>query len=390
MSDDTDEEILGAARERLLARLEGRYDHMPRPRTLGERPGARAESRWLIPGLQKYGTIPMLGGPPKVGKTLLIADYVAALLIDDYRFLDHFEPATLDYDEKDRRVLVINAETPPEDFEAALLATGLGDFDEDTEPWSNFVRVEHLEELGGPQVFDLTDDAIFEMWLQRMIPCEDCDGDDDAPTPIAIVVDGLTAILGGTTDRYGPWYARFRQLCRALGVPNALVTGHTTLAGDHLMGGVEAQAGPDGLWTYTKAQDNARAQRRFRVEPRLGGVPFGPERVDLVEGRMTITQHARKSSNSDELSVIEPDRSAKATSEDERLFAFIQSENAKGNRPTAREVRQIGGAPAAITAATKRLIDAGRIEVGTRPARGGGHAYWAVPIAGNRPDGEVI
>lgn len=123
----------------------------------------------------------------------------------------------------------------------------------------------------------------------RLINCESCDGSDEWPAPFMIIVDGVSAILlaaGKPLEWVGLWYAAFRRLMAEVGVPNGLVVVHATLAGGHPMGGVEARAGSDGVWTYSMDNsDDPRSKRRFSVIPRMGGEVIDPTEVRLVDGR---------------------------------------------------------------------------------------------------------
>lgn len=263
--------LTGRAAQRLRDRLLGTYAHLPERETFGSRREA-GPRRMLIGDLWPWGHIPVLGGNPKAGKTTLVADLVRALTVPGYRFLGRFEPAELSESERVRGVVLINAETPAEDMEAAI---GL-----DEEP---DLTVYHLEDLGGAASFDVTAPDAYDQWAHELADCYQCDGTDDR-TPFVVVVDGVTAILGNDTRRYGEWYAAFRALMRECDVPNALAVAHHTLSGDHLMGGVEAQAGADGLWTYSSADcDDPGASRWFSVRPRLGGVAIPATRVALSE-----------------------------------------------------------------------------------------------------------
>lgn len=233
--------------------------------------------RWVIPGLWPWGHKPLLTGQPKAGKTSLVVELVATLLIEGHRFLDHFEPAALSQADRHRGVTLINAETPPRDL-VEELQRRLGD---DQEARSN-LDVLHLETMGGAATLDLTQPEVVDQWAHRLTSCNTCDRSDDW-TPSVVVVDGLTAILQAAdkgVEYYGAWYAKFRQLMIELRVPNALVVGHSTLTGNHSMGGTEALAGPDGLWTYSSDNvDNPRASRWFSVMPRLGGAAVPRMRV---------------------------------------------------------------------------------------------------------------
>ncbi|KRC89496.1 hypothetical protein ASE25_07825 [Terrabacter sp. Root85] len=279
ISDDDGVVLTGRMLQRVRDRLLGTYAAMPEPLPLGHGGRNGEPKRWLVQDVWAFGTMPMVGGNPKAGKTTLIIDLTAALITPGRRFLDRFEVPDLAEAEAD--IYLINVETLAADFEAELEAQGV--------VVGAHVVVDHLETLGGPQILDLTDPDIYDWWAHRLAFCQECEGRDDT-TPFIVMVDGLTAILntaGKGTDWYGKWYAAFRRLMREVDVPSALVTGHNTLAGGHLMGGVEAQAGADGLWTYSSDNpDNPTSTRRFGVVPRLGGVAIPPMRVDLVEGRL--------------------------------------------------------------------------------------------------------
>ena len=303
---DDGTQLEGIAAKRLRDRLLGTYDHMPKRSRGGN--GATGPRRMLIPGLWPWGTIPVLGGNPKAGKTTLVADLARALVIPGYRFLGCFDPVeevrywdgeTVDTDHnRERGVVLINAETPAEDMEAAI---GMDLEVKTTEGLTSVGRwllIEHLEELGGASVFDVTRPEIYDLWAHRLAECFECDGSDDQ-TPFAVIVDGVTAVLDNDTNRYGQWYAAFRRLMREVDVPNALAVAHNTLSGNHLMGGVEAQAGADGLWTYSSADsDDPGSSRWFSVRPRLGGVVIPPSRVTLdLERRPVMTREAAPTSS---------------------------------------------------------------------------------------------
>lgn len=183
------------------------------------------------------------------------------------------------------KILVLNAETPARDWEHNLRSLLDAPRPDHPEVFGyELVQPLHLEAMGGPQDFDLTNVELYKRWLDYLVACEVCDGSDEQ-IPSVLIVDGLTAILGGNTTNYGPWYAAFRQFMRTLDIPNGLVVGHNTIQGGHLMDGVEAQAGPDGLWSYFASNpDNPMSVRRFSVRSRLGGVPVPPMEVRLTDG----------------------------------------------------------------------------------------------------------
>jgi hypothetical protein len=342
---------------------------------------------WLIPGLWPFGTVPALGGAPKIGKTTLVTDLVAALTEPGHRFLDYFEATSY----TGLKVWVINAETNGADFEAALIAAGApcsdpinpDDLDEFAGLGFDSVFVDHLRELGGAQILDLIDPDKYDLWYQRLVSCWECDG-TDMWTPDVVIVDNVTAILlaanRGVEDT-GKWYAAFRRLMDSLGIRNALMVAHTTQKGDHLIGGVEALAQPDGLWIY----DNSH---KFSSLPRLGGVVVPPIPIELGDdGRLHARPKSTPSGNTKAISVRVPSTLApesprstatKGTAIEDALISFVYTREAAGEPPTTRELMSnIPGGADAVHAAIKRLIDPadGRLSVEPKPGRGGGFRY---------------
>lgn len=320
-------------------------------------------ARPLIPGLWQWGTIPTLGGPPKVGKTTLLVDLAAALLVPGHRFLDHFDPVDLTEDERLGGVWLINAETPPVALEEELRALI---------PDEHLLRLHvwHLETEGGAGTFDLTDPDLYEEWLLRLTNCEDCDGSDDWG-PTAVLADGMTAFLaasGKTTAATGLWYAAFRRLVREVGTPNALATGHNVMRGGHLMGGVEASAPGDGLWSYDTGKAGARV---FSVKPRMGGPAVPPLRVTMSEGRLVAKAKSEKAKPRQEKPL--------PVSVRERVLAYVKERNAEGVGPSQRAVREaVAGDNRSIDAALSGLVLEGVLASKVREGRGGGVAYWVV------------
>lgn len=352
-----------------------RWDDLHRSERTGQ------PMRMLIPGLVPWGWVPMLGGPPKVGKTKVVANYSAALALPAYRLFDHFEPATLTEDERARLVVVINAETPSEGFEEELRLAGVTDLDSEM---SN-LRVIHLEdELGGPGAMDLTDPAKFAWWVWRLTYCDRCDGDDDF-APVAVVVDGVTAILkeeGKSTAMYSDWYAAFRRLLRTVGTPNGLATGHTFATVDKLLGGVESMAGPDGIWTYTADNPvDADDPRWFSVMPRSVGPRVPRTRLRVNEdGRL---QMAGERSGRRRVSA---EGQAEDVSLQEAILAYVGACNDDGRGPTWTEVRaQALARNPDVDAALTGLVESERLATRPRRARGGGREHW-VPNHSNLPN----
>lgn len=257
---------------------------------------ASADVRPYIPGLWHHKSVPMLGGPPKVGKSLLICDLVAALVITGRRFLDHFEPVNVTAEERARAIVLINAENPEADLHEALLATGLeydseGDphpfyFDPDGDDAGCVLFVVHLEVLGGADTFDLTQQDVYDRWEFELLRLTHVEG-----PPLTLIVDGVTAILNSDTSRYGRWYSEFRRLLKSVDIPNGLPTGHTGMKNGHLMNGVESMAGQDGLWTYDAVEPyvNPRAARQFRTVARLHAPALEPTPVIAgQDGRLRL------------------------------------------------------------------------------------------------------
>lgn len=332
---------------RVRHRLRGTYAHLPLP---GDNADV-GEVSYLVDGIWPRGTIPLLGGNQKAGKSTLGADLTASLLTPGRLFLGRFE-TRLTEEERERGVWVVNAENPPDLFEEEVW----GQWEEGT---GNAITLDHLDHLGGPQAFDLTDSNIYELWLNRFVECRECQGDDDT-TPAVVIVDGLTAILGGDTSRYAAWYVKFKQLMRELDVPSALAVGHNTQAGGHLMGGIEALGAPDGLWSYWSADpDNANSARYFKTVPRLGAPAVDQTRVLKVEGRLLLDDTERKDEARAHPTEVHP-------YEDE-VRARLDAAGSEGLRKT--EVTGSGGFGTLRRKALNSLIEAG--EVVTRPEAAG-------------------
>lgn len=338
-------------------------------------------TRWVIPDLWPWGHIPLLTGQPKVGKTTMLADLTASLVIPGRRFLDHFQPAELTQDDRNRGIWLINAETPP----AALHAELRGAFRDLPEALRGDVldqlQVMHLQQQGGAATFDLTDPRLFDEWAHHLTSCWDCDRSDDW-TPSVVIVDGLTAILaaaGKGVEHYGLWYAQFRLLMTELRVPNALVVGHSTLTGNHSMGGTEALAGPDGLWTYASDNvDNPRAARRFSVTPRLGGAVVPPLRVVRGESeRLVVPTGEGPAGASAEVATPEVDQQGAAAKVEDDVREALRRAGSAGLRKT--EITGSGRYAYPIREALARLLASGEV---IERSEGRGSRYWlaeAVP-----------
>jgi hypothetical protein len=278
-----DDVLLSPARARFeAARIMGSYRDTPEIFD----PSVTGPVRPYVPGLWNHGTIPMLGGPPKAGKSTLVSELSAALIIPGRRFLGRFDPVEVAENEKNRDVWYLNGENPPDDIHKCLLETGLQFVTyEEGGPYyhvpesDRLLIVEHLDQIGGPDVFDLTQPNSREFWEYRLLR----PSNGERP-PLTVIADGVTAMLGSNTMGYGAWYFGFKKLLRALDIPNGLAVGHTGLNTGHLMQGVESMAGPDGLWTYDAREPdkNPSAPRYFWASAR-GRAPV-VERSRIVMG----------------------------------------------------------------------------------------------------------
>jgi hypothetical protein len=397
ITDRRGQRLEGAALDRMRHRLLMTYDELPQSRVFWDRLRAARSTpdrRWLIPSLWPWGHIPMFGGNKGAGKTTVVADLVPSLIVPGRKFLNHFEVPEVPEEDFGAGVWLINAETPAEDLDEAL-KPGLSYRFESGEWASEYVHVEHLQEdFGGPQMFDLTNSEIYELWFNRLIECSVCDGEDDHP-PFALIVDGLTAILGGSTARYGEWYAKFRQLMRALDIPNALAVVHNTMAGGHPMGGVEAAAGADGLWTYSSDDpDSPFSKRRFSISPRLGGVALPPTPIIFEGGRLTLKPkkataaeppHLVEVAGPVEAAVTEPETFEPTTAD--LVLEYIVRCNGQGQGPSVRQIREnVPGRSPEIDAAIAQLAKAGKLIEEKRAGRGGGKAYWVEVVTPIEPD----
>lgn len=365
----------------------------PAVRTLDNLEPVSDADRPIIPGLWPARCIPFFGGPPKAGKTRMVIALAAALADPGRRFLDYFGASTLVHgDPGDGQGMtydgftLVNAETPAAAFEAELAAELDGVMVRHASgvlvPALDLIDVIHLEECGGPQLFDLSEQAMFDLWDTRLVNCNDCEGEDDW-LPHLVIVDGLTAILaaaGKGPEHYGLWIAAFRRLLRGLDIPSGLVVGHNILSGGHALGGTEAQAGSDGLWTYTTDKpDNPLSPRRFSVRPRLGGVAIPPTRVDLdSDGRLVMRrndQAASAAASSLEAEVAEPSGGPSSDSTinvENQILALVATSSSP---PSTRELRTVGGRTADVDAARDRLLEQGRIVRSPRRGRGGGFVF---------------
>lgn len=345
--------------------------------------------RDLIPGLWPWGTIPLLAGQPKAGKTTLAIDLLTSLLDSERPFLGRFGPATLTADDFHDGITYINAETPAAQFEHAIHEAGLRDIHIPTlNPGGIYggviLKIVHLEHQSGPNPFDLTDPDEFDRWATHLQQAESL---LYYRSPKVIIVDGLTAILaaaGKGPEHYGLWYSKFRQLMRFIGTPNALVIGHSILSGGHVAGGLESQAGSDGLWMYeTTTADSNSSRRKFSVRPRIGGYAIDPIVIERSESGQLIERvprTSRKPSQSHEIAATRPDEGVDeelaADELKQRLIAYVKEHQVvTGQWPSARDLRDMPGDNAAIEQARDLLVANGELIKRKRSGRGGGFEF---------------
>lgn len=355
------------------ARILRTYDGIPS--AFASRPSGAV--RPYIPGLWHHQSVPMLGGPPKVGKSLLVSDLAASLVIAGRRFLDHFEPVNVTPEERARPIVLVNAENPEAAMHEALLATGL-EYNAEGDPYpfycdpnddgeGSMLFVVHLEAAGGADTFDLTKQDVYDRWEFELLGLARVAG-----PPLTLIVDGVTAILNSDTTRYGRWYSEFRRLLKSVDVPNGLPTGHTGMKNGYLMNGVESMAGQDGLWTYDANEPyvNPRALRRFRTVPRLHAPAIDPTPV-VVDGNGRLRLDP---------SGVERDRGQAAQSgpEDKRRYLRnqIASLNAARQDTYTRAVCGTGDAYSDYASILRQMEQEG--EVWSEP-KGRGLVWFLVP-----------
>ena len=357
----------GLALERVRHRMAGTYgDRLPPNRFYERREGEGEEPLWLIPGLWLWGTIVMLIGQPFAGKSIVIADLMKALHVAGSKFLGKYG-ADLSADERykgELLVWLIDSENDPVMHKAELRAIGIDPNGEATWPVTDY-----LVDQGDAQSFDLRDPATYAYWEFRFGQmCEECGGSDDF-APSVVVVDNITTILGGDTSGYAEWYHAFTRLMRKIRCPNALVVTHSTLKGDHVMGGIEPNAGPRATWNYSMADpDNPFSQRYFSVMANMGAVSIPKAPVDLVDGRpiMGAARKPRAAAHEADQPRVELD---------EVVDAFVVA----NPECSARNIREgVTGRGPDVDAARDRLVASGRIAKQPSGRQGGGYAYRAV------------
>jgi len=269
------EKVDARVAKRLRAQITGKYVDMPQVYD----PTEEGPTRPYIPGLWSHEAIPAFIGPKGFGKTKLLCQLAAALLIQSRRFLGIFEPVEMTEGERQRDLWFVNSETRPAAVHEELLAAGLEFgyrdglpcyFDPMVGPHGGGVLiVEHLRKLGGATRFDLTDPVKWQWWENRLIEYT-----GRANPPLTILADGVTAMLGNDTSRYGAFASAFRRLLNEAGIPNGLGVLHSPMGvnADTPMGGVESMGEWDGMWiAHASAFPvNPWTRRSFWTNPRLG------------------------------------------------------------------------------------------------------------------------
>ncbi|WP_156149116.1 hypothetical protein [Microbacterium oxydans] len=294
ITDATGVTITGKARQRVVDRLMIDTGNMP---PIFDPTAEGAVTRAYIPGLWNHGTVPAFIGPKGWGKTkLLFGELAPSLLIPDRRFLGAFEATQMTDAERARDVWMINSETRPTAVHEELIAGGLsfstragvpcyvGPFGLD----AGVLIVEHLPASGGATLFDLTDPAKAGWWEERLIRFT-----GTHEPPLVVVADGVSAMLGNDTNRYGAFTSAFRRLLQEAGIPNGLGVLHSPMDPrvNTPMNGLESMGEWDGMWI-------ARADRfpifpttprHFLTLPRLGDPIVSDARVSLGDdGRLTL------------------------------------------------------------------------------------------------------
>lgn len=276
----------GKAKQRVIDRLLGRYEQMAPvydPTAPGE------ETRAYVPGLWNHGTTPALSGPKGWGKTRFMEQLPAALIIPGLRLLNYFDSAEMSEQERERDVWMINPETRPRAVHDGLIRAGLvfgyrdgvPCYHPDIPDWQDWgvLIVEHLR--GQASTWDVTNPGKLDDWVDRMVELA-----DRRMPPLTLIVDGVTAILGNDTTRYGEFAAALLSLQRLAEIPNGLGVLHSPMGpnNDTPMNGVESAAQWDGMWiAKAKAYPIEPATPRFFYTIPREGDPTVPRRRVVLD-----------------------------------------------------------------------------------------------------------
>lgn len=335
----------------------------------GQQPSKAGPIRFLLDGLMPWGTCPSLAGQYGSGKTRLLVNLLRALVDPSVRFLGRFGPTTLTEEEVSRTIEYLNCETPAELFEEELRRAGM---DRDHEgfwgvpgrPRSYAVRVRHLEQEGGADIFDITDPVIFDEWVFRLTYCEVCDGSPrDDFSPVMLIVDTMTAVLGDAgkeSSDYAPFISAFHRLLRVCDIPNGLTVGHSYGTTSRLLNRQENMARQDGRWSYMSDDpENPTAARRFQVTPRSTAPRvLSTQVVEGEDGLLYLSESAKSAAQQPTMPTEEPPFT---TWHLDTVRSRLASGPPEGLRKT--EVTGTGREGKSMRAALNHLIEKGEVSV---------------------------
>ena len=274
-------------REALVERVIASLDPVP---GVFDPSGPEQQIRPLIPGLMNHGTGPAFIGPKGWGKTEFVCGFAPTLIIHGHRLLKLFEPAQMTVQERARDIWLLNSETKPGVIHKYLLMNGLSFGYRDgvpcyfhdprdqeyLDPDLGVLIVEHLVETSATE-FDLTDEAVYDAWTTRVI-----ESARDRMPPLMVIADGVTAMVGNNTSRYGAWASNFSDWRHQCDIPNGLGVLHSPMGvnTNTPMNGIESMGQWDGMWIGSSPAFPIRPEDRryFETFPRIGD-----PRVDLCE-----------------------------------------------------------------------------------------------------------
>lgn len=301
-------EIIGADGERIIGDSAKRIrDRLTMP-PIFDPSSPEERTRAYIPGLWTHMTTPAFVGPKGWGKTKLLCQLVAALIIPGRRFLELYPPAEMTDEERRRDVWLVVPETRAGAIHEELLSAGLQFGYRDGIPCyssetlglgAGVLIVEHLQ--GRAAEFDLTDPAKTPYWVDRLVHYT-----DQHKPPLTVIVDGITAVLRNDTSKYGAFTSSFRELLRLSKIPNGLGVMHSPMGSgvDTPMNGVESMGEWDGMWLASAASFPVEpaTKRYLRSLPRLGDENSPRRRIILMaDGMLALVDlEGRVPSTSDE------------------------------------------------------------------------------------------
>lgn len=349
---------------------------------------AREETWWserepLIPGLMDRDQHSLLIGQKGAGKSRFAIDLLETAIRPGHKLFGRFDPANLGPTDK---CVYINAETSPALIEDELERRGMNAYG--LRPF----EVVHLARMGGAPILDITNRQNFDAWADYLAACTSCDG-TDFEVPALIIMDGKTAVLGETANRYGEWAGQWFELMAYVGVRASLVVAHATYDGKHALGDTTSWTGYQGVWFLTKSGTGVRT---FRTESRFSDdLDVKPFRVVLgADGRQypAPTQQAKRNKKVDaEHNLGEPTAEARDAKPEptvvERVLDFVAAENENGVEPRHKQVlAAVGGTEAKVVQAIVDLVASGRLEREARAGRGGQAFYYRLGTTGQDGD----